>query len=292
VEEEWSRFKGVVLRGAKEVCGTKMRRLGNWSKRSEWWSEEIGEMVKRKKVAFKEFIENRNGERWENYKEKCREVKRCVKAGKRRAKERWGNRVEEYARTSNKMFWREVNRVRVKKEKVRWGIKDREGRVVMGREEEGAVWGRYFKSLLNEGSEERAVVEGEWEEELRGVENVEEGSGRITMIEVEETIKKLKKGKAAGRDGIMGEMIRAGGVAMCRWLARMMNVCWERGEVPKDWQEACVVPVYKGCGNKNECGSYRGISMMSVVGKLYGRVVIERIKNITEGLVGEEQVGF
>ena len=70
VEEEWSRFKGVVLRGAKEVCGTKISRLENWSKRSEWWSEEIGEMVKRKKVAFKEFIENRNGERWENYKEK------------------------------------------------------------------------------------------------------------------------------------------------------------------------------------------------------------------------------
>src|SRR5215469_5830357 len=64
------------------------------------------------------------------------------------------------------------------------------------------------------------------------------------------------------------------------------------GGVPKDWQEACVVPVYKGRGNKSECGSYRVISMMSVVGKLYGRVVIDRVKNITKGLVGEEQGGF
>ena len=32
--------------------------------------------------------------------------------------------------------------------------------------------------------------------------------------------------------------------------------------------------------------------MMNVVGKLYGRVVIERVKNITDGLVGEEQGGF
>src|SRR5215469_17850065 len=62
--------------------------------------------------------------------------------------------------------------------------------------------------------------------------------------------------------------------------------------VPKDWQEACVVPVYKGRGYKSECGSYRGISMMSVVGKLYRRVVIDRVKNITESLVGEEQGGF
>ena len=31
---------------------------------------------------------------------------------------------------------------------------------------------------------------------------------------------------------------------------------------------------------------------MSEVGKLYGRVVIDRVKNITEGLVEEEQGGF
>ena len=93
------------------------------------------------------------------------------------------------------MFWREVNRVRVKRESERWGIKDSEGRVVMGREKEGAVWGKYFKRLLNEGSEGRAMVDWEWEVELRGVGKVEEGSGRITMTEVEGAIKKLKKGK-------------------------------------------------------------------------------------------------
>src|SRR5215469_4848029 len=104
-------------------------------------------------------------------------------------------------------FWREVNRVRVKTESERWGIKDNEGREVMGREKEREMWGRYFKRLLNEGNEDRAVVVGEWEEELRGVGNVEEGRGKMT--EVESAIKKLKKGKAAGIDGIMGEMIRA-----------------------------------------------------------------------------------
>ena len=73
----------------------------------------------------------------------------------------------------------------------------------------------------------------------------------------------------------MGEMISAGGGVMCKSLVRLMNVCWERGRVPKDWQEACVVPVYKRRGNKSECGSYRGISMVSIVGKLYGRIVID-----------------
>ena len=48
------------------------------------------------------------------------------------------------------------------------------------------------------------------------------------MTEVESAIKKLKKGKAASSNGIMEGMIRAGGCVLCRWLVRVMNVCWER----------------------------------------------------------------
>ena len=53
-----------------------------------------------------------------------------------------------------------------------------------------------------------------------------------------------------------------------------------------------VLPVYKGNGDKRECGNFRGISMLSVVGKVYGRILIERVRGLTKGLVGEEQSGF
>ena len=56
--------------------------------------------------------------------------------------------------------------------------------------------------------------------------------------------------------------------------------------------EACIVPLYKGKGDKYKCGSYRGISLLSVVGKLYGRVLINRISSETECAIGEEQCGF
>lgn len=35
--------------------------------------------------------------------------------------------------------------------------------------------------------------------------------------------------------------------------------------------------VYKGKGDENECISFRGIILLSVVGKVYGQVVIKRI---------------
>ena len=44
--------------------------------------------------------------------------------------------------------------------------------------------------------------------------------------------------------------------------------------VPMDWRGACIVPLYKGKGDKCECSHSRGISLLSVVGKLFGRVPI------------------
>ena len=42
---------------------------------------------------------------------------------------------------------------------------------------------------------------------------------------------------------------------------------------------------------KNECCNSRGISLLCVVGKLYGRVLIKRIRESTDGAIGEEQCG-
>ncbi len=62
--------------------------------------------------------------------------------------------------------------------------------------------------------------------------------------------------------------------------------------MPDDWKKAIIVPLYKGKGSRNECGSYRGISLLSVPGKVYGRIVTKRLMEVTEGKVGEEQGGF
>ena len=55
---------------------------------------------------------------------------------------------------------------------------------------------------------------------------------------------------------------------------------------------AVIVPLYKGKGDVYECGNYRGISLLSVVGKVYGRVLINRIRDKTEGVISEVQSGF
>ena len=56
---------------------------------------------------------------------------------------------------------------------------------------------------------------------------------------------------------------------------RLLNLSFDMGVVPMDWRGACIVPMCKGKGDKCECSSSRGISLLSVVGKLFGRVLEE-----------------
>ena len=59
-----------------------------------------------------------------------------------------------------------------------------------------------------------------------------------------------------------------------------------------DWRGACTVPQYKEKGDKCEGSNSRGISLLRVVGKLFGRVLIKRVLAGTECAIGEEQCGF
>ena len=53
-----------------------------------------------------------------------------------------------------------------------------------------------------------------------------------------------------------------------------------------------IVPLYKGKGDVHECSNSRGISLLSVVGKVYGQILINRIRNRTQGVISEVQNGF
>ena len=70
------------------------------------------------------------------------------------------------------------------------------------------------------------------------------------------------------------------------WLVRLLNLCFDMEFVPKDWRGAFIVPLYKGKGDECKCTNSRGISLLSVVGKLFGSVLIKRVRAGTECAIG------
>ncbi len=93
--------------------------------------------------------------------------------------------------------------------------------------------------------------------------------------EVEAAIKSLKNSKAPGKDNITAEMIKAGGESSVDILHMLCNKICRGKTCPTDWGKAIITPIYKK-NDKKGCGNNRGISLLSIPGKVYTRVLQQR----------------
>ena len=51
--------------------------------------------------------------------------------------------------------------------------------------------------------------------------------------------------------------------------------------MPEDGRSTVIVPLYKGKGERSECKNYRGISLLSVVGKIYAGILVDGVHRVT-----------
>jgi hypothetical protein len=63
-------------------------------------------------------------------------------------------------------------------------------------------------------------------------------------------------------DQIPVELIQAGGEILRTTIHKPINSIWNKEELHDRWKEFIVVPVHKK-GDKTDCSSYRGISLLS-----------------------------
>ena len=64
------------------------------------------------------------------------------------------------------------------------------------------------------------------------------------------------------------------------------------GRVPQDMRDSMIVTLYKNKGDRSDCNNYRGISLLSIVGKVYARVLLTRLQTLAERVYPESQCGF
>ncbi|KAF6040162.1 hypothetical protein EB796_001529 [Bugula neritina] len=48
----------------------------------------------------------------------------------------------------------------------------------------------------------------------------------------------------------------------------VLRQCWEEGAAPGDMRDAKITTFNKNKGKRNDCNNYRGISLLSIVGKV------------------------
>ena len=66
-------------------------------------------------------------------------------------------------------------------------------------------------------------------------------------------------------------------------------MAFESGFVPENWRSDVIIPLYKGKGERTECKNYRGISLLSFVGKIYAGILADRVRRVTGGLIDDDE---
>ena len=110
------------------------------------------------------------------------------------------------------------------------------------------------------------------------------------VVEVTMAIRRLASGKACGPDGIEAELLKLGGARVARTLTQLIRQVWRDEAVPTDGQQGIIVPLYKD-GARTDPANYRGITLLSIVGKVLCSVVLGRLQTIVDPSPGAQLDG-
>ena len=113
-----------------------------------------------------------------------------------------------------------------------------------------------------------------------------------TISELEKAIDQLAPGKSPGSDEIPPDLIKQCKTVLLKPIYEHLCSCWAEGEVPQDMRDTKIVTLYKNKGDRSDCNNYRGISLLSIVGKIYARIILVRLQKLAERVYPESQCGF
>ena len=49
-----------------------------------------------------------------------------------------------------------------------------------------------------------------------------------------------------------------------KWLTKFFNKVLVEGKIREAWRKSCVIPIFKGKGDVQDCGNYRGIKPLII----------------------------
>ena len=284
IESHWEQSKKLWLETSEEVLGKKKKEHKEWISAE---TEKKLETRKEKKAAVNvSRTRAAKAKAQEEYTAVDKEVKESIKKDKKDFIEDLARNAEEAAGQGNlRELYQVTRRLAGKFQQTDKPIKDKEGNSLLTKEEQMRRWAEHFKELLNRPAPEDPpdITPAETELPIN--------CDRPTEEEIREAIKMLRNGKAAGSDEIPAEAIKADLDTAVSVLHSLFGKIWEEGKVPAEWREGLIIKLPKK-GDLRECSNYRGIMLLSVPGKVFNRILLERIKEAVDPKLRDQQAGF
>lgn len=284
IETQWSEWKESMKQTATAVLGYKKGRKEEWISSSTW---NLIQEKRRLKMKMETSAEETRARFKGLHRQKSAEVKRATRSDKRNFYHRKAEEAEQAAGRGNQRELFKIAKELGQNRKTYNGvIKDANGNKLTTDQDKNNRWKEHFQSVLNCPEPELLNSWIDANEQPLTI-----STSEITPAEVKDAIGKLKNHRSPGEDLITGEMLKAMGEVGLEKLTTIMNNIWQSETVPGDWKRGIIVRIPKK-GNLSECSNWRGITLLSVPGKILSNIIYGRIKDEAQAAMREEQAGF
>ncbi|VDP63832.1 unnamed protein product [Schistosoma curassoni] len=98
-------------------------------------------------------------------------------------------------------------------------------------------------------------------------------------------MRKIKNGKAAGPNNIPAEALNSDIQITAKILHVLFRKIWE------EWKEGYLIKIPKK-EDLSKCENHRGVTLLSVPGKVFNRVLLNRMKAPEDAQIRDQQAGF
>lgn len=283
IDADWSVLTSRILDSATTVLGLKVR------KNEDWYDENDG-MLTEAIDKHRHLLRNQKDRNSAEIKESSQALRRIS----RETKDRWWLKKANYIQWLSETkqlgeFHAEVRKLVGTSSHIKVPLRSLDGQhLLTSRDDVLNRWAQHFETLLNV---DRTA-------DLRHISLLpqlpvcEKLNRPLAREEVVLAIKQLHNKRAVGIDCIPAELLRYGGEELHTQVWELFVRMWELRRVPNDFLVSRISTLYKSKGDRSDCDSYRGISLLSVCGKVFARILLNRLMTLSEQFLPETQFGF
>jgi hypothetical protein len=219
--------------------------------KSSWFDEECLGFLGRRKKAKMQWMQDPRQSNVENLNKVSRDASRHLRNKKKAYMKAKIEELETNSKLENvRDLYRGINDFKKGYQPRTNIVKDEQGYLVVDSHSILASWRNYFSQVLN----------------VHGVNDVRQAEIHTadllvpepSVSEIELVIEKLKSHKSPDIDQTPREIIKAGGRTIICEIHKLIISIWNKEELPEDWKESIIVPIFKK-GDKTNCNNYRGI---------------------------------